>query len=73
MQGTKKLSFVESIGATTGLFIGCPTCAGGLFSALFGFGSGGTAVTLLAPFQTLFIAVIFQNFDNITISYRTGN
>ena len=57
MQGTKKLSFVESIGATTGLFIGCPTCAGGLFSALFGFGSGGTAVMLFARFQTLFIAV----------------
>jgi hypothetical protein len=60
MQGTKKISFVESIGVTTGLFIGCPTCAGSLFAALFGFGTtGGTAavVALLAPFQTLFIIV----------------
>lgn len=58
MQGTRKLTFFESIGVTTGLFVGCPTCAGSLFSALFGFGSvGGTAVALLAPFQTLFIII----------------
>src|SRR5437763_2434617 len=57
VQGTRKLTFFESIGVTTGLFVGCPTCAGSLFSALFGFGSGGTAVALLAPFQTLFIIV----------------
>jgi hypothetical protein len=57
VQGTRKLTFFESIGITTGLFVGCPTCAGSLFSALFGFGSGGTAVALLAPFQTLFIII----------------
>ena len=57
LQGTRKLTFFESIGITTGLFVGCPTCAGSLFSALFGFGSGGTAVALLAPFQTLFIII----------------
>jgi hypothetical protein len=57
VQGTRKFTFFESIGVTTGLFVGCPTCAGSLFSALFGFGSGGTAVALLAPFQTLFIIV----------------
>ena len=57
VQGTRKLTFFESIGVTTGLFVGCPTCAGSLFSALFGFGSGGTAVALLAPFQTLFIII----------------
>jgi hypothetical protein len=57
VQSTGKLTFFESIGVTTGLFVGCPTCAGSLFSALFGFGSGGTAVALLAPFQTLFIII----------------
>jgi hypothetical protein len=57
VQGTRKLTFFESIGITSGLFVGCPTCAGSLFSALFGFGSGGTAVALLAPFQTLFIII----------------
>jgi hypothetical protein len=57
VQGTRKLTFFESIGVSTGLFVGCPTCAGSLFSALFGFGSGGTAVALLAPFQTLFIII----------------
>lgn len=57
VQGTRKLTFFESIGITTGLFVGCPTCAGSLFSALFGFGLGGTAVALLAPFQTLFIII----------------
>jgi len=61
MQVTKKISLVESIGVTTGLFIGCPTCAGSLFALLFGFGTGGTAAAavaaLLAPFQTLFIIV----------------
>jgi hypothetical protein len=57
LQGTRKLTFFESIGITTGLFVGCPTCAGSLFTALFGFGSGGTVVALLAPFQTLFIII----------------
>lgn len=60
MQVTKKISFVESIGITTGLFIGCPTCAGSLFATLFGFGTAETtaaAAALLAPFQTLFIIV----------------
>jgi hypothetical protein len=57
VQRTRKLTFFESIGITSGLFVGCPTCAGSLFSVLFGFGSGGTAVALLAPFQTLFIVI----------------
>jgi hypothetical protein len=53
-QARRKLSAVSSMGAFSGLFIGCPTCAGGLFSVLLGFGTG-TAVSILAPFQTLFI------------------
>ncbi|MDQ3847933.1 MAG: hypothetical protein M3261_03140 [Thermoproteota archaeon] len=55
-----KTSFAAGIGATSGLFVGCPTCAGSLFSALLGVGiagAGGTSASVLAPFQTLFIAV----------------
>jgi len=53
-QARRKISAVSTMGALSGLFIGCPTCAGGLFSAILGFGTG-TAVSILAPFQTLFI------------------
>lgn len=53
-QARRKISAVSTMGAFSGLFIGCPTCAGGLFSVLLGFGAG-TAVSILAPFQTLFI------------------
>ena len=46
-----------SIGAATGLFIACPTCAGTL-SSLFVGAAGGIAVSAaLAQMQTLFIAV----------------
>ncbi|HKU49403.1 MAG TPA: hypothetical protein VJP79_05600 [Nitrososphaera sp.] len=53
-----KNSVIGGIGATTGLFVGCPTCAGSLFSALLGIGvaGAGTSAAVLAPFQTLFIA-----------------
>jgi hypothetical protein len=56
---TKTTSLAAGIGATSGLFVGCPTCAGSLFSALLGIGvagAGGTSASVLAPFQTLFIA-----------------
>lgn len=51
-------SIAAGIGATSGLFVGCPTCAGGLFSSLIGIGvaGAGTSASVLAPFQTLFIA-----------------
>lgn len=53
-----KNSIAAGIGATSGLFVGCPTCAGSLFSALVGIGvaGAGTSASVLAPFQTLFIA-----------------
>jgi hypothetical protein len=54
-----KTSIAAGIGATSGLFVGCPTCAGSLISSLLGIGiagAGGTSATVLAPFQTLFIA-----------------
>jgi hypothetical protein len=55
-QNTKKVSFVGSVGAITGLFVGCPTCAGSLLSIILGYGVGTTAV-VLAPFQTLFVLI----------------
>jgi hypothetical protein len=54
-----KTSLAAGIGATSGLFVGCPTCAGSLISAMLGIGiagAGGTSASVLAPFQTLFIA-----------------
>jgi hypothetical protein len=56
---TKTTSLAAGIGATSGLFVGCPTCAGSLISALLGIGvagAGGTSAGVLAPFQTVFIA-----------------
>lgn len=53
-----KTSLVGGIGATSGLFVGCPTCAGSILSAVLGVGvaGAGTSASVLAPFQTLFIA-----------------
>ncbi len=50
-----KVSFLGSIGAAAGLFIGCPTCAGSLISGVLGFGFIGS-ISVLASFQTMFIA-----------------
>ena len=51
-------SIAGGVGATCGLFVGCPTCAGSILSALLGVGvaGAGTSASALAPFQTLFIA-----------------
>ncbi len=49
-------SLLGSVGLTSGLFIGCPTCAGSLFSLLLGFWSGA-AIYILAYFQTVFIVI----------------
>ncbi|HET7147536.1 MAG TPA: hypothetical protein VFI73_03470 [Candidatus Nitrosopolaris sp.] len=57
IQSTKKLSLIGSVGAASGLFVGCPTCAGSFFSALLGFGAVGESISVLASFQTLFIAL----------------
>lgn len=51
-----------AFGAVTGLFVGCPTCAGTVFTMLFGFGAGATTFTLFltsfeAQIQTIFIAM----------------
>jgi hypothetical protein len=55
IQNTKKITLFGSLGATCGLFIGCPTCAGSLLSALIGFSTGTTIIAAIAPLQTLFI------------------
>lgn len=57
VRSTKKISFIGSVGAAGGLFVGCPTCAGSFFSALLGFGVVGESISALASFQTLFIAL----------------
>lgn len=51
-------SLAGGIGATCGLFVGCPTCAGSILSAILGVGvaGAGTSASILAPFQTVFIA-----------------
>ncbi|HYY71357.1 MAG TPA: hypothetical protein VE595_03000, partial [Nitrososphaeraceae archaeon] len=53
----KQSKFLGSIGATCGLFIGCPTCAGSIIAAVFGFSAGTTTISLLASFQTIFIII----------------
>ena len=53
----KQSKFFGSIGATCGLFIGCPTCAGSIIAAIFGFSAGTTTISLLASFQTIFIII----------------
>jgi len=57
IQSTKKVSFIGSVGVVSGLFVGCPTCAGTFFSALLGFGAVGESISVLASFQTVFIAL----------------
>ncbi len=53
----KQSKLLGSIGATCGLFIGCPTCAGSIIAAIFGFSAGTTTISLLASFQTIFIII----------------
>lgn len=57
IQSTKKVSFIGGVGVVSGLFVGCPTCAGTFFSALLGFGAVGESISVLASFQTVFIAL----------------
>ena len=81
IRSTRKISFIGSVGAAGGLFVGCPTCAGSFFSALLGFGVVGESITVLASFQTLFIALSipvliitpFLVARSIRTNYRTCN
>ena len=53
----KKERGLGGIGAITGLFIACPTCAGTILSTLVGVGTIGALTIALAQLQTIFIAV----------------
>lgn len=54
---SKKSSGLSSVGAVTGLFIACPTCAGSFLSLFVGTASGIALTIALTQLQTLFIAV----------------
>lgn len=54
---SKKRSGLGTIGAATGLFIACPTCAGTFFSIFVGTASGIVLSAALSQMQTMFIAI----------------
>ena len=54
---SKKSGGISTVGATIGLFIACPTCAGTFLSLFVGTASGIAAVIVLTHLQTLFIAL----------------
>ncbi len=54
---SKKGRGLGAVGAVTGLFIACPTCAGAFSSLFIGTASGIALAVALAHLQTLFIAV----------------
>jgi len=54
---SKKGKGMSSIGAATGLFIACPTCAGSFLSLFVGTASGIALIIALTQLQTLFIAI----------------
>ena len=54
---SKKGRGMSAIGATTGLFIACPTCAGTFLSIFVGTASGIALSIALAQLQTVFIAI----------------
>ena len=54
---TKKSGGLGSIGATTGLFIACPTCVGSFLSLFVGATGAVTFTIAITELQTLFIAI----------------
>ena len=53
----KKGSGISSIGATTGLFIACPTCVGAFSSIFIGSASAVAFTVAITQIQTLFILI----------------
>jgi hypothetical protein len=53
----KKSGGLTGIGATTGLFIACPTCASTFFTIFIGSSSAVTVTLVLTQLQTLFIGI----------------
>ena len=54
---TKKSGGLTSIGATTGLFVACPTCVGTFFAIFIGSSSAVTFTVILTQLQTLFVGI----------------
>jgi hypothetical protein len=54
---SKKGRGISTIGAATGLFVACPTCAGTFLSVFIGTASGIALSIALTQLQTLFIAI----------------
>lgn len=54
---TKKTGGLGSIGATTGLFIACPTCVGSFLSLFVGATSAVAFTIAVTELQTMFIAI----------------
>jgi len=54
---SKKGRGMSTVGAATGLFIACPTCAGTFLSVFVGTASGIALTIALTQLQTLFIAI----------------
>ena len=53
----KNVGWMSTLGVLTGLFTGCPTCAGLFLASAFG-GVGATSLAVaLAPYQMLFVVV----------------
>ena len=54
---TKKSGGLTSIGATTGLFVACPTCVSTFFALFVGSSSAITFTVVLTQLQTLFVGI----------------
>tara|TARA_Y100000590_G_scaffold398028_1_gene480077 strand:+ start:10204 stop:11013 length:810 start_codon:yes stop_codon:yes gene_type:complete len=54
---TKKTGSIGSIGATTGLFIACPTCVGSFLSLFVGATSAVAFTIAITELQTIFIVI----------------
>ncbi|NMJ67354.1 MAG: hypothetical protein EX274_00365, partial [Marine Group I thaumarchaeote] len=54
---TKKSGGLTSVGATTGLFIACPTCVSTFFAIFIGSASAVTFTVILTQLQTLFVGI----------------
>ena len=54
---TKKSGGLTSIGATTGLFVACPTCVSAFFAIFIGSSSAVTFTVILTQLQTLFVGI----------------
>ena len=54
---TKKSGGLTGIGATTGLFVACPTCASTFFAIFIGSSSAVTFTVILTQLQTLFVGI----------------